>query len=81
MVATARDLRFKTSDLLSAVSRGEDVVITFRGKPTARLSPFRLPQKSASKSNLSGIFGLWKDHKDIEDVASHVRSLRKSRFE
>ncbi len=40
MKATAKELRVHSRELLDAVSRGEDVVITFRGKPCARLVPY-----------------------------------------
>ena len=41
MKATAKDLRFHSKELLDTVNRGEDVVITFRGKPCAKLIPYR----------------------------------------
>ncbi len=40
MKATVKDLRIHSKELLDAVSKGEDVVITFRGKPCARLVPY-----------------------------------------
>jgi len=33
MKAPAQDLRFHSKVLIDAVNRGEEVVITFRGKP------------------------------------------------
>jgi prevent-host-death family protein len=41
MKATAKDLRFNSKGLLDTVNRGEEVVITFRGKPCAKLIPYR----------------------------------------
>jgi antitoxin (DNA-binding transcriptional repressor) of toxin-antitoxin stability system len=41
MVATTLDLRYKTHDLLASLSRGVEVVITYRGKKTGRLVPYR----------------------------------------
>ena len=41
MQATAKDLRFHSTELLNMVKRGEEVVITYRGKPCAKL--VRLP--------------------------------------
>lgn len=81
MIATARDLRFRTSDLLSAVRRGEEVVITFRGKPTALLSALRQKPLKKGASGFSEIFGLWKGHTKTANVAAYVRSLRRNRFE
>jgi len=40
MKATAKDLRFNSKGLLDTVNRGEEVVITFRGKPCAKLIPY-----------------------------------------
>lgn len=36
-----RDLRNHTADVLSRVEDGEEIVITRRGKPVARLEPIR----------------------------------------
>ena len=40
MKATVKDLRFHSKELIETVNRGEEVVITFRGKPCAKLVPF-----------------------------------------
>lgn len=40
MKATAKELRFHSKALLDAVSREDSVVITFRGKPCAKLVPY-----------------------------------------
>ena len=37
MKATAKQLRFHCGEILDAVSRGEEVIITYRGKPRAKL--------------------------------------------
>ena len=36
MKATAKDLRFNSKELLDTVNRGEEVIITFRGKQIGR---------------------------------------------
>ncbi len=78
MYSTAKELRFHTKELLESVSRGEEVIITFRGKPYAKLVPFK---NSAKKSNETDeLFGIWKDRTDLEDVNSYVRKIRKERF-
>ncbi|MDO9163178.1 MAG: type II toxin-antitoxin system prevent-host-death family antitoxin [Methylococcaceae bacterium] len=46
MKATAKDLRMHSKELLDVVSRGEDVVITFRGKPCANLVQSLFPMKN-----------------------------------
>lgn len=75
MKATAKDLRFHSKEILEAVSRGEEVVITYRGKPQAKLVPMK--QDKTIKNNL---FGIWKDHESTEDVYAYLREKRKGRF-
>ena len=77
MKATAKDLRFHAKELIETVKRGEEVVITFRGKPCAKLVPFD-DEKGESSEN--PVFGIWKDHEQSSDVDAYVRSLRKGRF-
>jgi prevent-host-death family protein len=76
MKATAKDLRFHSKELLDAVNRGEEVVITFRGKPCAKLVPHREDNERNLKNEL---FGIWKDNDRVRDVDTYVRDLRKGR--
>jgi prevent-host-death family protein len=78
MKATAKDLRFHSKELLDTVSRGEEVIITFRGKPVAKLIPYN--SKSADKPEDTQLFGMWKDHEVVEDVYGYIRDIRKGRF-
>ena len=77
MKATAKDLRFNSKGLLDAVNRGEEVVITFRGKPCAKLIPYSEKNEDIIKNEL---FGIWKDNDIVQDVDEYVRGLRKGRF-
>jgi len=77
MKATAKDLRFHSKELLDTVSRGEEIIITFRGKPCAKLIPYRNQSKVVAENEL---FGIWKDNDIVQDVAKFVRGLRKGRF-
>ena len=77
MKATAKDLRFHSKELLNTVNRGEEVVITFRGKPCARLVPYGETKGQTRKSEL---FGMWKDNKIVREVDEYIRDLRKGRF-
>jgi len=79
MKATAKDLRFHSKELLDTVSRGEEVIITFRGKPYAKLVPFEPSIKNADGE--SKLFGIWKDHVKIQDVNQYIESIRRGRFE
>ena len=77
MNATARDLRTHTRKLLEAVDRGEEVVITHRGKPRARLvAPAAMPTEIGESPAL---FGIWADNDEADDVQAYVRRLRRTR--
>ena len=78
MKATAKDLRFHSKELLSTVNRGEEVIITYRGKPCAKLVPY--DEKKKDKKFKTNLFGMWKDKDGIEDVDNYIRDLRKGRF-
>lgn len=77
MKATTKDLRFHSKELLDTVNRGEEVIITFRGKPCAKLIPYREEKEKMIKNEL---FGIWKDNDSVQDVNEYVRKLRKGRF-
>jgi prevent-host-death family protein len=77
MKATAKDLRFNSKELIDTVNRGEEVIITFRGKPCAKLVPYEEARVKTAKNEL---FGVWSDNKDVEDVTKYVRNLRKGRL-
>jgi prevent-host-death family protein len=78
MKATAKDLRFHSKELIETVNRGEEVVITFRGKPCAKLVPFE--EKKSTPPTRHKLFGMWKNHRKTENVDEYVRNLRKGRF-
>jgi len=78
MHATAKDLRFRSKSLLDVVSRGEEVIITYRGKPCAKLIPLNEADKKELKSD--PLFGIWQDKQDVKNVENYVRKLRKARF-
>jgi prevent-host-death family protein len=79
MKATAKDLRIHSKGLLDAVGKGEDVIITFRGKPCAKLVPYQNNDKSAEPET-NDLFGIWADRVDIDSVEDYVQNLRKGRF-
>ena len=78
MYSTAKELRFHTKELLESVSRGEEVIITFRGKPCAKLVSIKESVKKSNETN--ELFGIWKDRTDLENVNSYIRNIRKERF-
>jgi antitoxin (DNA-binding transcriptional repressor) of toxin-antitoxin stability system len=73
MTATAKDLRFNINMLFDALDKGEDVTITYRGNPKAKLTSIN----NIADTKDDSIFGMWKDkEEDVDDV---VRSMRKGR--
>ncbi len=75
MQATAKDLRFNAGQLLDTVARGEEVIITYRGKVRAKLIPFE--DKLDGEDDL---FGIWADYAASEDVNVYIQAIRKGRF-
>ena len=73
MVVSAKDLRFNLNLLFDVISKGEDVTITYRGKPKAKLIPS--DKKHSMKDD--SIFGMLKDQND--DIDNIIRELRKGR--
>ena len=78
MRATAKDLRFHSKEILETVSRGEEVVITYRGKPHAKLIPLETVSTSIERDNK--LFGIWKDHNAVENVHNFIRKKKQGRF-
>ena len=79
MKATAKELRFQSKKLLDAVARGDDVVITFRGKPCAKLVPYINENINQNLADEDDLFGIWRDRDDMNNVDEYVRNLRKGR--
>ena len=77
MEVSIRDLTTQTKRLLAAVERGEEVVITFRGRARAKVVPIEGPPARAAEEEL---FGIWKDHPETEKVEGYVDRMRKARF-
>jgi len=76
--ATAKELRNRAAAILETVSKGNEVVITKRGKSIAILKPFT--EKTGKEFSPIG-FGLWKDRNDLKDVAAWIDKQRRERFQ
>jgi len=77
MRAAAKELRFNTKELLDTVSRGEEVIITYRGKPCAKLVP--IGNEQTNKSAGDELFGIWKDNAAVKNVEDYVQNFRQGR--
>ena len=80
MEVSAKSLRTRVGELLACVDRGETVVVTYRGKPRARLvglEPAVVPGRA--RDSVAAGFGMWKDREDMADVDAFVGALRRRR--
>ena len=78
MNATVLDLRKNMKKILGAIDANERVVLTYRGQRKAFIVPCHEQSQRQSASQHPS-FGMWKDRKDLADVDSVVRGLRKGR--
>ncbi len=80
---TARDLKNRTGEAMRAVTRGENVVVTKRGKPFALISP--VTGELLEKKSLRPLEEAWKDIEDtlrknpprFKDVTEAMRWTRR----
>jgi len=81
MKTTAKDLRQHAKHILEAVDRGQEVTITHRGKPRAKIIPIQPVRKGRKKTARAlPLFGIWKDNTEAKNVTAYVDSLRSGRF-
>ena len=82
MKASFVDMRRKSAAIIRALHRKEPVTVLYRGTPAAIMQPIDQPPAEPSGSVRNHpAFGLWADREDIEDVASHVRRIRRARYD
>lgn len=79
MIATAKELRIKTRQLLDAVERGEEVIVTHRGRACAKLVPVSRASKAGARVRNAPLFGMWKDYKAAQDVDGYIDQIRRPR--
>lgn len=77
MQASAKELRLHTAELLAATDRGEEVVITWRGRARARLVPIDSGDTGRPAEARNPAFGLWQERDETPD--DYVRALRNGR--
>ncbi len=76
MEVSTKELRIQPGKIIEQVSIGQEITITYRGKPLARIVPFESP---TSAHDDSMIFGMWNDDADTQSVEELVRNLRRGR--
>ena len=75
MHASIRELRLHIKEFLDVASRGEEVIVTYRGKDYVKLVPL-----TSSTTQESSVFGLWRDNPDVTNVDGFIDQLRSSRL-
>jgi len=77
MKATVRELRASTRAILSAVRRGDTVLVTSRGKACAKIVPVFERKR---KQNHDSLFGIWRDNREVRPVKKYIDRVRKARY-
>jgi len=77
MKISTKELRTHTREMLDSVNRGEEVIITYRGRPRARVVPLDQEGGAGEETEL---FGIWRDHDASVDVETYMDQMRSPRF-
>lgn len=76
MMVTTKELRIQLGKIIAQAARGQEITVTYRGEPVAKIVSF---QSDAERGEESSVFGMWKDHDSEQSVEEHVRNVRKGR--
>ena len=79
MEASVLDLRKNMKDILAAIDRRENVILTYRGKRKAIIMPIDEVTESEPKCSDFEACGMWADRDDMADVQEYVQKLRAPR--
>lgn len=80
MTATTLDMRYRTHDLFESLSRGIEIVLTYRGKKAGILSPYRETVSGCPVHVVDHpFFGSASD--ETTSVNATIGSLRGGRFD
>ena len=84
MQITTKSLRTHTHEIFACIERGEQVTITYRGKPKALLTSINEQNQTQTASDSSveiPVFGIWSDREALDDIDSYLKELRKGRYD
>ena len=76
MQVGAKQLRNETAKIIKRVKKGEEVTITYRGKPVAVIKPLEKKEEALSDK----AFGIWAEREDIKDVERWLEEKRRPRY-
>ena len=76
MEATTKALRLHTAEILAAADRGEEVIITYRGRRRAVIRRWVEPVRDQSQADRNPAFGLWRERDgDVADGYGDYRRV------
>jgi len=78
MEVSTKELRIQPGKIIDQVVNGQEITVTYRGKALAKIIPLKNRIQSLENDETS-IFGLWKDHIQLDTVEEYVRDIRKGR--
>lgn len=73
MNVSTKELRVQSGKIIHQVQHGQEVIVTYRGKPLAKIVPIQ------QEKNNADIFAMWKVAEDSLSVDETVRAMRKGR--
>lgn len=76
MQVGAKQLRNETAKIIKKVKRGEEITVTYRGKPVAVIKPIVKKEESLSEA----AFGIWADREDMKDPGRWLEEKRRLRY-
>jgi prevent-host-death family protein len=79
MQISVKELRKQPGRIISMVDAGNDITVTMRGKPAAKIVPLDYVSKETSADEEILAFGMWKDREDMKDPSAFVANFRNGR--
>jgi prevent-host-death family protein len=81
MKASAKDLRYKTREIIAALERGEQVIITYRGVEKGKIVPVaKKAARSDDRRDEDSLFGIWRGNEKVANVDAYLDKVRGGRF-
>lgn len=68
MEITTKQLRMALGRIISQVNNGQEIIITYRGKPSAKIVPIAGRQNINFEEIEDELFGIWENREDMKDV-------------
>jgi prevent-host-death family protein len=79
MQITTKQLRIQPGKIISQVNNGQEITVTYRGRPSAKIIPIRAKKNNNFDLSEDELFGIWKDRQDIGNIDQYIRNIRKGR--